>query len=145
VRAGAAFGYPVVIPSSTTIDLSAIPEAQRDAVAAVLRERDALKEANTRLEHLVAELNHAVHDKRSEKLAEDDRQLAFEDLEVAIAEVEEKQAAQVPSEGRPRRTAGRNRGNLPEALPSVERVIETPSLLCPCGCGEMHNIGEDRT
>ncbi|PXW74584.1 transposase IS166 family protein [Ruegeria sp. P4] len=108
-----------------------------------MRERDALKEANTRLEHLLAELNHAVHGERSEKLAEDDRQLAFEDLEVAIAEVEEKQATQVPSERRPRRAARRNRGNLPETLLRVERVIESASLLCPCGCSEMHKIGED--
>lgn len=47
------------MPATVTIDLSAIPEAQREAVAAVLRERDALREANKRLEHLVAELNHA--------------------------------------------------------------------------------------
>ena len=55
--------------------------------------RNVLKEANKRLEHPVAELNHAVHGKRSEKLSEDDRQLTFEDLEVAIAETEEKQDA----------------------------------------------------
>jgi transposase len=61
-----------------TIDLSAIPEAQREAVSAVLRERDALKEANKRLENLVSELNHIVHGKRSEKLSRDDRQLAFD-------------------------------------------------------------------
>jgi uncharacterized membrane protein len=107
--------------ASTTIDLSAIPEAQRDAVAAVLRERDALKEANTRLEYLVAELNHAVHGKRSEKLAEDDRQLAFEDLEVAIAEIEEKQATQVPSERRPWRAARRNR-RQPAQGPATRRA-----------------------
>jgi transposase len=128
-----------------TIDLSAIPEAQREAVAAVLRERDALKAANKRLEHLVAELNHAVHGKRSEKLSEDDRQLAFEDLEVAVAEAEERQETQAPSESRSRRAARRNRGNLPKDLPRIERVIEPNSLLCPCGCGEMHKIGEDRT
>ncbi len=133
------------MPAAATIDLSAIPEAQREAVAAVLRERDVLKEANNRLEHLVAELNHAVHGKRSEKLSEDDRQLTFEDLEVAIAETEEKQDAQAPSERRPRRAARRNRGNLPEDLPRIERVIEPESLLCPCGCGLMHKIGEDRT
>lgn len=74
------------MPATATIDLSAIPEAQRDAVAAVLRERDALREANKRLEHLVAELNHVVHGKRSEKLSADDRQLAFEDLEISVAE-----------------------------------------------------------
>lgn len=34
------------MPATVTIDLSAIPEAQREAVAAVLRERDALREAN---------------------------------------------------------------------------------------------------
>jgi len=66
--------------SALSLDLSAIPEDQRDAVLAVLRERDALREANKRLEHLVAELNQVVHGKRSEKLSEDERQLAFEDL-----------------------------------------------------------------
>ena len=74
--------------AAVAIDLSAIPADQREAVAAVLRERDALKEINRRLEHLVAELNDAVHGKRSEKLGEDERQLAFEDLETAIAEVD---------------------------------------------------------
>jgi len=133
------------MPATATIDLSAIPEAQREAVAAVLRERDALKEANKRLEHLVAELNHVVHGKRSEKLSEDDRQLAFEDLETAVAEAEEKQETQAPSERRPRRAARRNRGHLPEDLPRIERVIEPDSLQCPCGCGLMHKIGEDRT
>jgi hypothetical protein len=83
-----------------------------------------LREANKRLEHLVAELNHAVHGKRSEKLSEDDRQLAFEDLETAVAEAEKKQETQAPSESRPRRAARRNRGNLPADLPRIERVIE---------------------
>ena len=133
------------MPATATIDLSAIPEAQREAVAAVLRERDALKEANRRLEHLVAELNHVVHGKRSEKLSEDDRQLAFEDLETSIVEVEAQRDTQVPSECRPRRAARRNRGHLPKDLPRIERVIEPDSLKCPCGCGEMHRIGEDRT
>ena len=130
---------------AAAIDLSAIPETQREAVTAVLRERDALKEANRRLKHLVAELNHVVHGKRSEKLSDDDRQLAFEDLETAIAEVEEKQDVQPLSEHRPRRAARRNRGYLPKDLPRIERVIEPESLLCPCGCGLMHKIGEDRT
>lgn len=133
------------MPATATIDLSAIPEAQREAVATVLRERDALKAASKRLEHLVAELNHAVYGKRSEKLSEDARQLAFEDLEIAVAEAEEKQETQAPSESRSRRSARRNRGNLPTDLPRIERVIEPNSLLCPCGCGGMHKIGEDRT
>jgi transposase len=111
----------------------------------VLRERDALREANKRLEHLIAELNQAVHGKRSEKLSEDERQLAFEDLETAVAEAKTQQDAQAASGPAPRKAARRNRGNLPKDLPRIERVIEPASLDCPCGCGEMHRIGEDRT
>ena len=131
--------------SAPPIDLFAIPEEQRGAVLAVLRERDALREANKRLEHLVAELNQAVHGKRSEKLSEDERQLAFEDLETAVAEVETQQNAQTSTGLTPRKAARRNRGNLPKDLPRIEKVIEPDSLDCPCGCGEMHRIGEDRT
>src|SRR6056297_2496305 len=137
------------------IDLSAIPEGQRDAIAALLRENSDLKGEKTslqqivkRLEHLVAELNHVVHGKTSEKLDADDRQLAFEDLEASVAEVEEQRDQQTSSGDAPRRkssSAKRNRGNLPENLPRIEQVVEPESLICPCGCGQMHKIGEDRT
>jgi len=132
------------MPAAATIDLSALPEDQRDAVAALLRENSVLKEINARLEHLVAELNHVVHGKNSEKLSEDDRQLAFEDLETAVAEVEEQQDSRTSSDDAPRRKTSRtkrNRGNLPESLPRIEQVIEPDSLMCPCGCGQMHRIG----
>ena len=137
------------------LDLSSIPEDQRDAVAALLRENSDLKGETAslqqivkRLEHLVAELNHVVHGKKSEKLSEDDRQLAFEDLEVAVAEVEARQDSRTSSDDAPQRKtspAKRNRGNLPKDLPRIERTIEPDSLQCPCGCGQMHKIGEDRT
>ena len=68
------------------IDISAIPESQREAVLAVLRENKSLKQETTglqtktyelevlvkRLEHLIAELKNATHGKRSEKLSEDE-------------------------------------------------------------------------
>src|SRR6056297_2946867 len=143
------------MPAAAKIDLSSLPEEQRDAVADLLREHADLLVANTalkaeatdlkqivkRLEHLVAELNQVVHGKKSEKLSEDDRQLAFEDLETAIAEIEEQKQTQAPGDdkpGRKRTTAKRNRGNLPEGLPRTLRVIEPDSLMCPCGCGQMH-------
>jgi hypothetical protein len=44
-----------------------------------------------------------VHGKKSEKLSEDDRQLAFEDLEIAVAEVEEQKQDQSPGDDKPRR------------------------------------------
>lgn len=74
--------YHSAMSSAPFLDLSAIPEDQRDAVLALLQENVALKEKATglqskaadledlvkRLEHLVAELRNAVHGKRSEKL-----------------------------------------------------------------------------
>ena len=127
------------------LDLSVLSPDYRAAFEAQAARVAELEEINRRLEHLVAELNHAVHGKRSEKLGEDDRQLAFEDLETAVAEVEASQDTQIPSEGKTRRPARRNRGNLPKSLPRIEHVIEPESLQCPCGCGVMHKIGEDRT
>ena len=130
------------------LDLSRLPPEYRAAFEAQRARIAELAEANTRLEHLVRELRHAVHGKRSEKLTDDGRQLAFEDLEVAVAEVEE-QAPEgpttPPASPRKRRSVNRNIGNLPEGLPRIEEVIEPESTLCPCGCGEMHGIGEDRT
>jgi len=34
---------------------------------------------------------------------------------------------------------------LPEHLPRTLRIIEPNSITCPCGCGDMVRIGEDRT
>lgn len=59
------------------LDLSAIPTAQRAAVQALMETVAALTEITRRQERLIAELNHALHGKRSEKLSEDERQLAF--------------------------------------------------------------------
>lgn len=140
-------GYDPTMSSALPFDLSAIPEDQRDAVLAVLRERDAMREANKHLEHLIAEVNQAVHGKRSKKLSEDERQLAFEDLEVAVAEFETQQDEQAQPQASPLRAVRHNRGNLPKELSRIEKVIEPDSLDCPCGCGcgEMHRIGAGRT
>ena len=99
------------------------------------------------LERLVEELRRAIYDKRSEKRPLDDRQLAFEDLEGAVAEVEEAVAASgaaPASPGRRRRAPRRNLGHLPKDLERIERVIEPESADRPCGRGEMIRIGEDR-
>ena len=132
------------------LDLSVLPPDYRAAFEAlqVTAARAAeLEDIVKRLEHLVAELNHAVHGKKSEKLSEDDRQLAFEDLKIALAEAEEQKQTQAPGDDKPKRKkiARRNRGNLPEGLPRIEQVIEPDSIKCPCGCGAMHRIGEDRS
>jgi hypothetical protein len=58
--------------------------------------------------------------------------------ETAVAEVEERRDQQTASDDAPRRKsapAKRNRGNLPEDLPRIERVVEPDSLECSCSCG----------
>lgn len=133
------------------IDLAALPPAIRAAFEAERAARRALEadvamlaEHNRRLEHLVAEFRQALYGKRSEKLSEDERQLAFEDLEAAV-EAARLRSGATPLASRPARIGvKRNQGRLPQELPRVERVIEPESLLCPSGCGAMARIGEDR-
>ena len=105
-----------------------------------------LEELNRRLEHLLRELRRAMYGKKSEKLHPDQLLLAFEELEGALAEAEEAApASKDPAPARRRPAAERNLGHLPETLPRIEQVIEPESTQCPCGCGEMVRIGEDRT
>src|SRR6516162_10406920 len=56
--------------------------AERDAA---LAERDRLAEQNDRLRHLLRQLQRMQFGRRSEKLDPDQLQLAFEDLEQAVA------------------------------------------------------------
>jgi transposase len=105
-----------------------------------------LKHLTDRQEHLIAELRHARFGKKSEKLSEDERQLAFEDLEIAVVETQEAIDQQPTPEGKPRRKAARrNRGNLPAHLPRIEQVIEPENKVCICGCAKLVAIGEDRS
>ena len=122
-------------------------ETLTEEKACLAGENEVQAERIRRLEHLVRELHRVVHGKRSEKLTADERQLAFENLEGASAEVEADAPASNPSPPRsPKRPrAERNIGHLPEHLERIEQVIEPESTLCPCGCGEMVRIGQDRT
>jgi transposase len=64
---------------------------------------------------------------------------------VAAAEEARTRASATQAASRPARAGiKRNQGRLPEALPRIERVIEPEDKRCPCGCGEMVRIGEDR-
>ena len=114
----------------------------------VLTDRNgAQAERIRRLEHLNLELLRLLYGKRSEKLSADERQLAFEDLEGAAAEIEAAAAPEdpTPAQSPKRPRPARNIGHLPEHLERIEQVIGPESTLCPCGCGEMVKIGEDRT
>lgn len=149
-----------VFPAIGIADLDLLPPTMRQAVldlqaqvvqlsklTATQEEMIAqLKHLTDRQEHLIAELRHARFGKKSEKLSEDERQLAFEDLEIAAAETQEA-IDQLPAQGsKPRRKAAkRNRGHLPAHLPRIEQVIEPDNKVCACGCTTLVPIGEDRS
>ena len=90
------------------VDIKALPPAHRAIFQAQQTANDELRarvelltDTNRRLEHLIDELRRAIYDKKSEKRPLDDRQLAFEDLEGAVAEAEEAAAAPAPQQVRP--------------------------------------------
>src|SRR4051794_41808987 len=83
--------------------------------------------------------------RRSEKLDPDQFNLALEDLEQAVAEVEAEQEKADPALRKTRsekRRAGR--GPLPERLPRVEIVVEPEDTACPCCGGAGAVIGGER-
>jgi len=107
----------------------------------------ASEETVERLQLLIKEYERARFGKRSEKFDPDQLQLVLEDIEIAIAEVQECEEDRARRSGRPaaRQRTGRAARAFPAHLPRVERVIEPSSLACPCGCGQMVRIGEDRS
>ena len=116
-------------------------ESERDELRA---ERDRIADQNDRLRQMLRTFQRGQFGKRSEKLDPDQRQLALEDLEQAIAEGEVQEEKQDTTLRVSRAKARRsNRGSLPQHLPRIEVVIEPPSTVCPCCQGPMHVIGED--
>ena len=107
------------------------------------------EQARERLERMIASLRHAAYGARSEKRDPDQGALPFEDADVAegmLAAAQDKADAAVGKASRGSvPPANRNKGRLPAHLPRIERVIEPESTLCPCGCGEMAKVGEDRS
>lgn len=133
-----------------------VERAARQHEQAVVAEKDAfiteLKELIEKLESQVQDYRRTKFGPKSEKLDPAQMELALEDLETAIAEtqaqialVEEKIAASVPDPEKSVPRKKRKARALPQNLPRVERVIEPDSIACPCGCGNMVRIGEDRT
>lgn len=135
---------------------AAVERATRQHEQAVVAEKDAfitdLKALIEKLEGQVQDYRRTKFGPKSEKLDPAQLELALEDLETAITEtqtqiaaVEEKIAASEPDPEKRKPRAPRKTRALPEHLPRVERLVEPDSIVCPCGCGDMVRIGEDRT
>src|SRR5487761_1910484 len=138
--------FKALVEKSYELDIERTARLHLDAEKSDLEAQNAfLKGANARLEHLVREFRRARFGPRSEKLDPDQQQLAFEDIEIAIAEVRESVTRRTGAsrEANVERPQRRSRA-LPKELPRIERVIEPASIACPCGCGTMAKIGEDR-
>ncbi|HEF0889220.1 TPA: IS66 family transposase [Escherichia coli] len=133
-----------------------IERAARQHEQAVVAEKEAfiieLKALIERLEGQVQNYRHTKFGPKSEKLDPAQLELALEDQETAIAEtqaqiaaLEERIAASEPDPEKRRPRAARKARALPESLPRIERIVEPDSIVCPCGCGDMVRIGEDRS
>ena len=117
--------------------------AERDELAT---QRDELAIQNDRLRHLLLKLKRLQFGAKSERLPEEQMQLALEDLEQAIA-AGEAQAEKRDAELRRDRVAKRraNRGALPAHLPRIEITLEPEDTACPCCRAAMAVIGEDKS
>ena len=117
--------------------------AERDAARA---ENAQLTGQNDRLRHLLRQLQRMQFGRRSERLDPHQLNLALEDLEQAVAEIEAQQEKTDPALRRARAAKRQaERGSLPGHLPRVEIVIEPENTTCPCCGGAMQVIGEDRS
>lgn len=132
-----------------------VERAARQHEQAIVAEKDIfifeLKALIERLEGQVQDYRRTKFGPKSEKLDPAQLELALEDLETAIAEtqaqiaaVEDRIAASEADPERHKPRAPRKARALPGSLPRVERVLEPDSITCPCGCGDMVRIGEDR-
>jgi transposase len=125
--------------------------AMRSKAAALEIDNARLAAANTFLDTLnqklalyLAKLKRLTFGRSSERLDPDQLQLALEDLEQAVGDVEAEKEKAIPEE-KAKRTRERraNRPSLPKTLPEIDITIEPDSLLCPCCQGELHRIGEE--
>src|SRR5579864_2597638 len=122
--------------------------AERDATLverdAAVTERDILLAQNDRLRHLLLQLRRMHFGPRSERLPEDQLQLALEALEQAIAKEDTEAEKRDPERRRDnaaKRRAGR--GALPAHLPRIEVTLTPEDTACPCCRASMTVIGED--
>jgi len=113
--------------------------------ARLVAENTFLDALNQKLAHYVAKLKRLSFGKSSERLNPDQLQLALEDLEQKMAEVQAEAEKTAPDEVKARRARDRrdSRPSLPETLPEAHVTIEPDLSGCPCCQGPLHVIGED--
>lgn len=122
----------------------AASQAAEAKAASLAVEVDRLTARAERLDHIVSVLRRAQYGRRSERISDEQIELALEDVETqhgAEDAAAEKADNIVKAEGAKARRA--NRGHLPAHLPREEIIIEPAVKACPCCGGALHVIGED--
>ena len=131
------------------VDLPDDPDVLRamlaDAHGEIASLRTATAEADAeiaRLKAIITAFQRHRFGARSEKLDDDQLELALEELDAALGRVQAglDAALQGMGEARPRKT---NRGSLPAHLERVEQIIDLEDKVCGCCGGDLHLIGED--
>ena len=122
----------------------AATDAADARAAALATEVDRLTERAERLDHIVSVLRRAQFGRRSERITDDQIELALEDVETGF-DVEDAQveAGSPTLRADAAKTRRANRGHLPKHLPREEIVIAPERTDCPCCGGDLHVIGED--
>ena len=119
-------------------------EAAEAKAASLTAEVDRLAARAERLDHIVSVLRRAQFGRRSERIGDEQIELALEDVETQHGVEDaaaEKACSIIRDEGAKARRA--NRGHLPTHLPREEIILEPEAKACPCcGCA-LHIIGED--
>jgi transposase len=113
--------------------------------ARLAAENTFLDTLNQKLAHYVAKLKRLNFGPSSEKLDADQLQLALEDVEQKIGEVQAEAEKTAPGPVREKRARDRRNGRpcLRDTLPEVDVSIEPDPSGCPCCQGPLHRIGED--
>jgi transposase len=122
----------------------AASQAAEARAASLAVEVDRLTARAERLDHIVSVLRRAQYGRRSERISDEQIELALEDVETQHGTEDaaaEKTDTVVKIEGAKARRA--NRGHLPAHLPREVSVIEPEAKACPCCGGALHVIGED--
>jgi transposase len=117
--------------------------SERDRVVV---ERNELAEQNERLQHLVLKLTRLKFGTKSERLPDEQLQLALGDVETAIAQLEAQGEQRAPArkrDGIAKRRA--RRGALPAHLPRIEVTLNPQDTNCPCCRAAMTEIGHDES
>lgn len=131
---------------AVTATLTAANDKLEAENAALASENLRFKTQNERFAHILRVLRRAHFGRSSEKISEDQLNLALDDVQTAFA-VENAQAENANDIVKRDATKTRrvNRGHLPAHLPREEVVIEPSTTACPCCGGALHQIGEDRS